>query len=47
MGLIGRVLDKLRDWFDKIAEALGGDAQPQPQHQPIPVPVRDRMPRRY
>ena len=45
MGLIGRILDKLREWLDNIAEALGGDAQP--QQQPIPVPVRDRIPRRY
>ncbi|MGK7909582.1 MAG: hypothetical protein AB4040_20420 [Synechococcus sp.] len=44
MGLIGRILDKLREWLDNIAEALGGS--PQPQHQPIPVPVRDRVPHR-
>lgn len=43
MGLIGRILEKLREWMDKIADVLGGETQPQPQA--IPIPVRDRMPR--
>ncbi|WP_017327536.1 hypothetical protein [Synechococcus sp. PCC 7336] len=49
MELVDRILEKLREWVDRIvdrvAEALeGGSVQPQPE--PIPVPVRDRMPRR-
>ena len=44
MGLIGRILDKLREWMDRIADVLGGEPQPQPQ--PIPIPVHDRIPRR-
>lgn len=43
MGLIGRILDKIREWMDRIADVLGGEPQPQPQ--PIPIPVHDRIPR--
>ncbi len=45
MDYIEKVLEKLRDWAQKLIEALlGPEAQPEPE--PIPVPVRDRDRRR-
>jgi hypothetical protein len=45
MDYIEKVLEKLRDWAQKLIEALlGPEAQPEPE--PIPVPVHDRDRRR-
>lgn len=45
MDYIEKVLENLRDWAQKLIEALlGPEAQPEPE--PIPVPVRDRDRRR-
>lgn len=41
MDYIDQVLDKLREWVDKVIDALVGP-QTQPEHEPIPVPVDDR-----
>ncbi|MGD1896014.1 MAG: hypothetical protein ACFB16_03575 [Phormidesmis sp.] len=45
MDYIDQALDKLREWVDKVIDALFGP-QPQPEHEPIPIPVDDRRPRR-
>ncbi|MEM6867741.1 MAG: hypothetical protein AAGB19_22510 [Cyanobacteria bacterium P01_F01_bin.3] len=47
MDYIDQALDKLREWIDKVMDALFGP-QAQPEHEPIPVPVdeRRRVPRR-
>ena len=44
MDYIDQALDKLREWVDKVIDALFGP-QPQPEHEPIPIPVDDRRPR--
>jgi hypothetical protein len=45
MDYIEKVLEKLRDWAQKLIDALlGPEAQPEPE--PIPVPVHDRDRRR-
>jgi hypothetical protein len=45
MDVIDQVIEKLREWAQKIVEAiLGPDFQPEPE--PIPVPVDDRDRRR-
>ncbi len=43
MGVIERILDKIREWTERLIEALGGAPQPEPI--PIPIPVRE--PRRH
>lgn len=46
MGYIEKVLEKLREWADKVIEALlGPTAEPEPEL--IPIPVDDRQRRRY
>ncbi|MBW4654559.1 MAG: hypothetical protein KME20_16200 [Kaiparowitsia implicata GSE-PSE-MK54-09C] len=45
MEYIEKVLEKLKEWAQKVVEALlGPDVQPEPE--PIPVPVRDPQRRR-
>ena len=44
MELVDRILEKLREWVDRIADTLGGMVEPEPQ--PIPIPVHDRVRRR-
>ncbi len=41
MDYIDNALDKLREWIDKVIDALFGP-QTQPEHEPIPIPVDDR-----
>lgn len=43
MGYIEKVLEKLKEWADKVIEALLG---PQPEPELIPIPVDDRRQRR-
>ncbi|WP_255538347.1 hypothetical protein [Halomicronema sp. CCY15110] len=38
---IEKVLDKLKEWLNRLADALFGP-QAQPESEPIPVPVDDR-----
>jgi hypothetical protein len=38
---IEKVLDKLKEWLNRLADALFGP-QTQPESEPIPVPVDDR-----
>ena len=45
MDYIDQVLEKLREWADKVMDALFGP-QAQPEHEPIPIPVDDRRRRR-
>ncbi|MGB3572397.1 MAG: hypothetical protein WA783_15450 [Phormidesmis sp.] len=41
MDYIDKALDKLREWIEKVIEALlGPETQPEPE--PIPIPVDDR-----
>jgi hypothetical protein len=45
MEYIEQLLDKVKEWARKLAEALlGSDVQPEPE--PIPIPVRDPNRRR-
>jgi len=45
MDFIENVLEKLREWAQKLIEAiLGPDVQP--EAEPIPIPVDDRERRR-
>ena len=44
MELVDRILRKLREWMDRIAEAIGEQMAPEPE--PIPIPVNDRVRRR-
>ncbi|MDX2100500.1 MAG: hypothetical protein SFW36_22210 [Leptolyngbyaceae cyanobacterium bins.59] len=45
MEFIEKVLEKLREWAQKLIEALlGPEGEPEPE--PIPIPVRDRERRR-
>jgi hypothetical protein len=40
MDYIEKVLEKLREWTERLIEALlGPEAEPEPE--PIPIPVRD------
>ncbi|MFQ3614699.1 MAG: hypothetical protein SNJ68_13445 [Cyanobacteriota bacterium] len=39
-----KVLEKIREWVERVIDTLLGDPQPQPQ--PIPIPVEDGSPRR-
>ncbi|MEL6399172.1 MAG: hypothetical protein AAF773_22660 [Cyanobacteria bacterium P01_D01_bin.115] len=41
---IEKVLDKLKEWLNRLADALFGP-QAQPEAEPIPVPVDDRRTR--
>ncbi|MGA1600728.1 MAG: hypothetical protein ACO4CG_00385 [Prochlorothrix sp.] len=40
MDYIDQVLDKLKEWIRRLADALLGP-EPQPETEPIPVPVDD------
>lgn len=42
---IDNILEKLKEWFNKVLDALLGP-QAQPEREPIPVPVNDRQHRR-
>jgi hypothetical protein len=41
MGDLEKVLEKLRELFRRLIEALLG-SEPQPEFEPIPIPVKDR-----
>jgi hypothetical protein len=41
MGYLERVLDKIREWADRLIEAVLGPLA-EPEAEPIPVPVDDR-----
>ncbi|MEM6450451.1 MAG: hypothetical protein AAF703_09070 [Cyanobacteria bacterium P01_D01_bin.105] len=41
MDHIEKALEKLKDWIDKVVDALFGP-QVQPEREPIPIPVDDR-----
>ncbi len=43
MGYLERVLEKIKEWADRVIETLLG---PQPESEPVPVPVDDRIRRR-
>ena len=46
MTYLDKVLEKIKEWADKIIEALlGPEAEPEPEL--IPIPVDDRQHRRY
>lgn len=45
MDYIDKALEKLREWIEKVVDALFGP-QAQPEHEPIPIPVDDRNSRR-
>ena len=40
MGDLENVLDKLREFFRRLIEALLG-SEPQPEYEPIPIPVKE------
>jgi hypothetical protein len=42
MDYIGKALDKLKEWLDRLADILFGP-QPEPEREAIPVPVDDRQ----
>lgn len=44
MDYIEKALEKLKEWLDRLADALFGPGT-QPEHEPIPVPVDDRRTR--
>ncbi|MBD2090827.1 hypothetical protein H6F67_13305 [Microcoleus sp. FACHB-1515] len=45
MDYIEKVLEKLKEWAQRIIDALlGPESQPEPE--PIPIPVNDRQRRR-
>lgn len=44
MDYIEKALEKLKEWLDRLADALFGP-QLQPEHESIPVPVDDRRTR--
>ena len=44
MDYIEKVLDKLKELLDRLADALFGP-NAQPEHEPIPIPVNDRRTR--
>ncbi|WP_268836718.1 hypothetical protein [Synechococcus sp. Nb3U1] len=39
-----KVLEKIREWVERVLDTLLGDPQPQPQ--PIPIPVENGSHRR-
>jgi hypothetical protein len=39
---IEKILEKLKEWLNRIADALFGP-QTQPESEPIPIPVDDRL----
>ncbi|MDX2273761.1 MAG: hypothetical protein NW237_17670 [Cyanobacteriota bacterium] len=39
MDWVDQVLEKIREWVERVIDSLLGDPQPQPV--PIPIPVRD------
>jgi hypothetical protein len=41
---IEKVLEKLKEWLNRLADALLGP-QTQPESEPIPIPVEDRRTR--
>ena len=41
MDYIEEALEKLKEWIDRVVDALLGP-QVQPEHEPIPIPVDDR-----
>lgn len=41
MDYIEKILEKLREWADKLSEILLGP-QPEPEGELIPIPVDDR-----
>lgn len=45
MGYIEKVLEKLREWAERLIESLLGP-QGNPEPEPIPVPVEDFQRRR-
>ncbi|MGB7084945.1 MAG: hypothetical protein WBD47_05295 [Phormidesmis sp.] len=45
MDYIDKALEKLREWIDKVVDALFGP-QPESEPEPIPIPVDDRNRRR-
>jgi hypothetical protein len=46
MSYLDRVLEKIREWADKIIETLLGP-EIEPEAELIPIPVDDRHHRRY
>lgn len=42
MGIIERIMDKLREWAERLIEVLGGSAQ----QEPVPIPIPVHQPRR-
>jgi hypothetical protein len=40
MDWVEKVLEKIREWIDRVVDALLGES-PQEQPQPIPIPVND------
>ncbi|GAB4551759.1 MAG: hypothetical protein Tsb0014_45850 [Pleurocapsa sp.] len=46
MDYIEQLLDKLRDWAQKLIEILLGP-EVEPEAETIPIPVDDRRSRRY
>ena len=46
MDYIEQLLDKLRDWTQKLIEILLGPGA-EPEGETIPIPVDDRQRRRY
>ena len=46
MGYIEKVLEKLKEWAEKVVETLLGPAA-EPEPELIPIPVHDRRRRHY
>ncbi|MCF2971700.1 hypothetical protein L1047_10895 [Synechococcus sp. Nb3U1] len=44
MDWVEKVLEKIREWVERVLDTLLGDPQPQPQ--PIPIPVENGSHRR-
>lgn len=44
MDWVEKVLEKIREWVERVIDTLLGDPKPQPQ--PIPIPVEDGSHRR-
>lgn len=45
MDYIEKILEKLREWADKLIETLLGP-EPEPEGELIPIPVNERQRRR-
>jgi predicted RNase H-like HicB family nuclease len=41
MDYLDQILEKLKEWAQKVVEALLG-SQPEPEPEMIPIPVNDR-----